>query len=187
MPTELSATIFRSERRPGQLGMLVIAILGAGLSGCSAISLPSISGFSAEDPSSRYVGVDPAFDRQSASSEDVYYKVRQARTQNSIVLDVTGDEMPARVLPLPTGGQSVLVSDLLKQTGVLKKLDRVEATLFRHDPNTIGGIPMAIKMSRDKKRVLAEADYALRPGDRLRVTQAAGMGMQELLGMSLGL
>ncbi len=104
-----------------------------------------------------------------------------------MVLQVIGDDVPARVLPLPPGTHSVYVSELLTQTGVLKKLDNVDATLFRSSTDSIGGIPMEVNMSKDGKSVRPESDYSLQAGDRLMVSKATNPAAQAMFNAMLGL
>ena len=153
--------------------------------GCTTLNLPKTP---FHKHSRAYQGVDSSFDGgQTSVSEQVYYAVRQANAENSVVLQVIGDENPARVLPLPPDTQSVYVSELLTQTGVLQKLDSVNATLFRYSTDSIGGIPMEVKMSEDGDSVRPESDYALQPGDRLMVSKAPNPAMKVLINAVLGL
>lgn len=125
-----------------------------------------------------------------APSAKIYQKVRQAAAQNSVVLEIAGEEKeePVRVLPLPPAGErSVFVSDLLVQTGVLAKLGSVDVTLYRSSPNALGAIRMDVKMSAEKDRVRPESDYALRPGDRLRVEKAEFVALTNLFSAVSGL
>lgn len=115
----------------------------------------------------------------------VYQGTKQAKANGGIVLQVVGDETPVRVLPLPAEGQSVYVSQLLTQSGVKKQLGAVKATLFRHSTGSIGGMPMECKMTKDGENVRPESDYALQPGDRLRVEKAGLMGGADLLDLVL--
>jgi hypothetical protein len=111
----------------------------------------------------------------------LYRKVQQASSQNAIVLQVLGDDAPVRVLPLPPDGKSVFVSDLLVQTGVLAKLESIEATLFRNSAEALGGVRMEVKMSPEGDEVRPESDYALQPGDRLRVNKRQFNSLEQLL------
>ena len=129
-------------------------------------------------------GMPPA--ASGSVAEMVYYGTQRAKAQNGIVLHLVGDSTPIRVLPMPEGGQSVYVSQLLKQTGVIQKLGSVEATLFRHSSHSIGGVPMECKMSKDGQHVRPESDYALQSGDRLRVTKANALLGMNLVDMALG-
>lgn len=153
--------------------------------GCTTLNLSS-SPFS-KPSSPEYRGIDSGFELDLASGEEIYHSVRQARTQNAIVLQVAGDNTPVRVLPLPPGQNSVFVSDLLKQTGVQKKLGSLQATLFRYSSDTIGGIPMVVKMAPDGRSVRPVSDYALHAGDRLQVSKAASPAMKGLVNMVLGI
>lgn len=156
-----------------------------GVQGCSTLNLPKTA-FSKN--TREYQGFDSAFDGgQTSVSEKVYNAVRQARAENSVVLHVIGDENPARVLPLPVGQKSVYVSELLTQTGVLEKLGRVNATLFRNSTDSIGGIPMEVRMDENNTIVRPESDYALQAGDRLMVSEATAKPMDILVKEILGL
>lgn len=169
-----------------RLGWLSLAVMAAALTGCTNFNLPGFSPFSLREPTPTYVGLQPGFEADPSVSQEIYHKVREARAQNSIVLHVVGDDA-IRVLPLPPGEKSVFVSDLLEQTGVQRKLGALDAMLYRHSPNAIGGIPMEVKMSNDKKSVRAVSDYALQAGDRLRVTKAPHPGLERLIKSTIGL
>ena len=97
------------------------------------------------------------------------------------MLQVVGDSPPVRVLPLPSDGRSVTVSNLLTQTGVAKKLGSLEATLFRPASGMIGGLPLEIQLGSDGQSVRPESDYALRAGDRLRVRKAVSPQLKGML------
>ncbi len=153
--------------------------------GCTTLNLPVLT-FS-KPASSEYRSVDPGFQLEPLNSEQAYYSVRQARSQNAIVLEVAGDSTPVRVLPLPPGEKSVFVSDLLNQTGIQKKFGSLQATLFRYSPESIGGLRMDVKMAPDGRSVRAVSDYALHAGDRLRVSKAANPGLKGLVNMVLGI
>ncbi len=128
---------------------------------------------------------DPNIVSPAAGTADTYMKVRQARAQNSVVLQIEGDEVPARVLPLPAEGQTVFVSTLLEQTGVVRKIGGIEATLYRSSADTINGIRMNVKMTSDGKRVSPDSDYALQAGDRIEVAKRKVNIIKTLTGVSL--
>ncbi|TWT53009.1 hypothetical protein Pla22_06370 [Rubripirellula amarantea] len=172
------------------------------LSGCSALRLPSMNvltsktmatpglptmpGFGgAEESTDHYVATDGAAPLPSTASEMVYFATRQAKTQGGIVLHVEGAEPPVRVLPLPEDGRGVYVSQLISQSGVDKKLGSMEATLFRHTPSSINGMPMDCKMTSDGRQVRPESDYALQPGDRLRVRKSSSGGLSGIVDLVL--
>lgn len=114
---------------------------------------------------------DEATPLRGNASVEVYQRIREAKSQNSIVLQVAGDSTPIRVLPLPPDGRAVFVSDLLQQTGVLDKLGHVRATLYRNTPQAPSGIPMEVRFDEASGAVRPEADYALQAGDRLKVVK----------------
>ena len=118
---------------------------------------------------------------EPSASAMLYRKVQQASSRNAIVLQVLGDDVPVRVLPLPADGKTVFVSDLLGQTGVLAKLESIEATLFRNSAEALGGVRMEVKMSPEGDAVRPESDYALQPGDRLRVQKRQFNSLEQLL------
>jgi len=167
-------------------GLLVLTTVA--LSGCTTLKLPRHP-FSASPSSSpaEHFAVDPGVASLGESEpQQVYQAIQQARAQNAIVLHVPGQEPPVRVLPLPEQGNHVYVSNLLQDTGVLQKLGTVEATLYRHTADSFTGTPMECRMSADGQAVRPESDYALQPGDRLRVTEAAGPGgVRALINMAL--
>lgn len=107
----------------------------------------------------------------SSDTEEVYLRVREAKAQNSVVVQVVGDSVPVRVLPLPPGERSVFVSDLLTQTGLQDKLGAVNVTVFRATSHSPMGVPMEVKFTTPGGDVRPECDYALRPGDRLRISK----------------
>jgi hypothetical protein len=171
--------------RPTRQFLICLAAFTLAAQGCTSIDLPK-SPFAKN--TREYQGVDSSFDGgQSSVSEKVYLAVRQAKAENGVVLQVIGDADPARVLPLPPGKHSVYVSELLVQTGVAKKLGSISATLFRHSTDSIGGIPMEVKMEKDAATVRPESDYALQAGDRLMVTEANHPAMQVLVNAVFGL
>jgi hypothetical protein len=139
-----------------------------------------------DDPHSKYVGMEVGFEADASLSQEIYNKVRPARAQNSSGVQVVGDDEPLRVLPLPPEQKSVFVSDLLKQTGVQQKFGAVDAVLYRPAPGSASGLRMVVQMSKGKRTVAPESDYALKPGDRLRVEKAPHPGIQQLLEMAVG-
>lgn len=165
---------------------LVLALAVVLSTGCAQLQIP---GTPFDHPSSNfgdYRGLEGVPALPESEAELVYQGVRQARAQGGVVLHVPGDEPPVRVMPLPTDGRSVYVSNLLKDTGVKKKLGTVDATLFRHSVASIAGIPLEVRMSKDGESVKPECDYALQPGDRLRVEKASSMALTGLADLVLG-
>jgi hypothetical protein len=163
-------TTLRSHKKL-RLILIPLAFSAVAASGCTAWDvheLPAMPFVSKPPKEYRPVGV--SLNLQASDPAEIYHSVNQARAENGVVLQIVGDDKsPIRVLPLPPGQRTVYVSDLLDQTGVIGKLKSVEATLFRHSADTIGGIPMVVKMTDGGKRVKPESDYALRAGDRLKV------------------
>ena len=99
----------------------------------------------------------------------MYRAIQTARETNSIVLQVEGSDKPLRVIPLPKGGESVFMNDLLRQAGLVKRFNSHDITLFRSDGNVIDGVKMAVVFDKKAGRVKAGTDYALRAGDRVTV------------------
>ena len=153
---------------------LVPLLLISLMSGCNT--------FQMKKSGARYQGIGIELASESAES---YHSVRQAKAQNSVVLHVVGDEQPFRILPLPPEGRSVFVSNLLRDTGVLKRLGGVDVALYRPSPHAIDGLRMDVQLASDKQSVRPECDYALQPGDRLRVAKAELDTVQTLLNMTL--
>lgn len=170
--------------------MLTLLMFSAG---CTSFQAPSLSQLT-QNPLSpptdqtHYVGPEGASALPSSPQSEmemVYHGTRQARANQGIVLHIQGGDPAVRVLPLPADGRSVYVSQLLTQSGILEKLGNVEATLFRHSEQSISGLPMECKMTRDGKQIKPESDYSLRPGDRLRVRKSTKMGMDSLVDLVL--
>ena len=164
--------------------------------GCASLDVPSIAKLDLMDPSaliptgesSEYRMVDgaqsPMLAADGSMSMETYQRIRQAKEQNAVVLQVAGDEAPIRVLPLPEQGKSVFVSELLTQTGLLKKFGAVNATLFRPSADSISGIRMDVKLTEDGK-IDPASDYALQAGDRVHVSQRTSSGLQSLVDVAL--
>jgi hypothetical protein len=170
-----------------RLMLISFAVILATATGCTSLHVPDLPSMPFVNPESdEYRPIDTSLPMQRSDPEQIYHSVRQARAENGIVLQVAEDEIPVRVLPLPPGQKSVFVSDLLKQTGVQEKLKTIQATLYRHSNDSIGGIPMEVKMSRDGRSIKPESDYALRAGDRLKV-QKYNPTMKLLFSSILGL
>lgn len=174
----------------------------------SAFRFPSMPGMmSGSSPSSsnqlaNYVPVGANTNLPSTTfTQEAYESVRNAKANNSIVLQVLGDDVPIRVLPLPPSSASaagcdanmggaaaptVYVSTLLQQTGVMGQLGKCQAALYRPAPNSLDGIRMDVLFSpHDSEQVRPESDYALRPGDRLVIGKDTRAGLDNLLDMLL--
>lgn len=174
----------------------------------SAFRFPSMPGMmpgsapSSSDQQANYVPVGAGTNLPSTTfTQEAYESVRNAKANNSIVLQVLHDDVPIRVLPLPPAGApgpggdtsmggaaqpTVYVSTLLKQTGVVKRLGKCQAALYRPAPNSLDGIRMDVLFSsHDAEQVRPESDYALRPGDRLVIGKDTRAGLDSLLDMLL--
>lgn len=113
------------------------------------------------------VGGDSATPLEANPQTKIFQRIKQAKSQNAIVLQIEGDAEPIRVLPLPPEGQSVNVSDLLEQTEVQRQVGRMQVRIYRDSPQQMDGIRMDVSL--EGNRVKPESDYALRPGDRILV------------------
>ena len=148
--------------------------------GCSPITMPKTV-FSRRTPENPYTKMAGGFEGDVDVARELYHGVRAAASNQSIVLQVDGEDELTRTLPLPPDGRPVYVSQLLEQSGVLKKFGAVDATLYRYQPNVVGGVRMAVKMSKDNTEVRPESDYTLSPGDRIHVQRAVVSPLQQLL------
>lgn len=108
---------------------------------------------------------------RSSSGNDPFQAVLKARDNHAIVLHVLGSNAPPKIIPLPTDGSPVFVSDLLKQSGLNDKFARMSATLHRNSTNAIDGVRMGIRFASRSNQLLPEHDYQLQPGDRLEVAE----------------
>ena len=194
-------------RRPRRLRIASALITGSLItgclllsSGCTSIEMPSAAGVDLMNPSASLLfpgqrkksapyamndGTVPGMELSpnGALTEEAYLKIREAKAQNAIVLQVAGDPEPVRVLPLPDAGQSVFVSELLTQTGVMSRFGAIDATLYRAAPNSIAGIKMQIEISNG--RIDPASDYSLRPGDRIQVTRRRTSLSQSVVNLAL--
>jgi len=122
---------------------------------------------------------------QASDSADVFKRVREAKSQNSVVVQVIGDSTPVRVLPLPPEEHSVFVSDLLKQTGLQESFGPMRVTLYRTNSQAPMGIPMEVKFTARGGDVRPEADYAIQAGDRIRISKDDRTAWGEMLNQFL--
>lgn len=125
------------------------------------------------------------FALHEADSADVFKRVREAKSQNSVVVQVASDSAPVRVLPLPPDDRTVFVSDLLKQTGLQDKMGPMRVTLYRANSQAPMGIPMEVKFTTRGGDVRPEADYALQAGDRIRISKDDRSAWGEMLNQFL--
>ncbi len=125
------------------------------------------------------------FALQSSDSADVFKRVREAKAQNSVVVQVVGDSTPVRVLPLPPDERSVFVSDLLKQTGLKESYGPMRVTLYRSNVHAPMGIPMEVKFAARGGDVRPDADYAIQAGDRIRISKDERNAWGEMLNQFL--
>lgn len=113
--------------------------------------------------------LDQAVPLQGSEAAEMYKRIQQAKSQNSIVLQVSGDSQPIRVLPLPADGTPVFVSDLLKQTGIQEKMGRMLVSVHRSSPADFAGAKMDVRFDEEGETIRPETDYALRSGDRVKI------------------
>lgn len=140
-----------------------VLILALASTGCTLVQPKSSIGLDA----GALQASDSARSIAAGGSEEVFQRIKQAKSQNAIVLQVDGDAEPVRVLPLPPEGRSVNVSDLLEQTGVASAFGGMQVRVYRDSPNQMDGVRMDVHF--EGKRIRPESDYALRPGDRIHV------------------
>jgi hypothetical protein len=143
-------------------------------SGCSALNKASL------DPM-----IEGAAPLQGSDSAELYQRIRQAKTQNSIVLQVQGDSEPVRILPLPPDGRAVFVSDLLRQTGVQEKMGRMHVVVYRSSPVDFAGAKMDVRFDESGETVRPETDYHLQSGDRIKICPDPTSAMSRLFDQML--
>jgi hypothetical protein len=150
-----------ARRLTSRVAVWTICLIAAGATpGCHLFQKPGVGTLAAESTPLR-----------GSDSAEVFQRIREAKSQNAIVMQIAGDSSPIRVLPLPPDGQSVFISDLLKQTGIQDKLGRIHATLYRPTPDDPSGIRMEVKFSERSGIIRPETDYALQAGDRIRISK----------------
>jgi hypothetical protein len=147
--------------------MAAVVLLISG--GCSALNKTS---------------VDPVFEGsvplQGSDSAELYQRIRQAKAQNSIVLQVEGDSEPVRILPLPPDGRAVFISDLLRQTGVQEKIGRMQVVVYRSSPVDFAGAKMEVRFDESGETIRPETDYHLQTGDRIKICPDSTSAMSRL-------
>jgi hypothetical protein len=153
--------------------------------GCAPLRTPN-SPFHGQQLSSGYQQQNLATAAGGAMNEKAYYAVKQAKSENAVVLQVVDEKPLSTVLPLPEAGRTAYVSELLTQSGVIQKLGHVQATLYRYSPEFITGLPMEIKMGRSGDNVQPASDYALQAGDRLVVEKSVNPALAMLFEGILG-
>ncbi|HBJ34463.1 MAG TPA: hypothetical protein DDZ51_06800 [Planctomycetaceae bacterium] len=143
--------------------------------------MPGCNVFAKKDKS----GHSEEFTLQASDSADVFKRVREAKSQNSVVVQVIGDSTPVRVLPLPPDERSVFVGDLLKQTGLQESFGPMRVTLYRANVQAPMGIPMEVKFATRGGYIRPETDYALQAGDRIRISKDEQSAWGEMLSQFL--
>lgn len=132
---------------------LVAAVVACGpLTGCTSLGKTSLWGQQAE-----VIKKDPAFDSQSPAPAGKYVIEYRDSSGKGSSSDFT--------LAGP-----INIHEALQQAGAIKKFNRIKIELVR--PLPAGGWHrMPIEYDRSIRRVPAECDYAVLPGDRLIVTE----------------
>lgn len=151
-------SISTDDHRPKVCRGIVLAAL-LGLGGCNLMEF-------------RPMGGDGSLAADTQATEDLYRRLREAQSQNAVLVQVIGDSTPLRVLPLPPDNRSIFVSQLLQQTGILDKFGAIEVKVYRATPGMPGGVPMEVRFNPKTGDIRPECDYALCPGDRIRVAEA---------------
>ncbi|WP_153556693.1 hypothetical protein [Roseimaritima sediminicola] len=157
---------------------LALALL-ASSTGCTLVQSPGKRALS-DATGSPLAGNASLEQLQAGGSTEVFQRIKQAKKQNSIVLQIEGDAQPIRVLPLPPEGKTVYVSDLLDQTEVGSLFGGMQVRVFRDSKTQMDGVRMDVQM--EGKEVRPESDYALRPGDRIQIRKHETTLLQRLFG-----
>lgn len=198
---KLDAPLKPARLNSGSVSTLLVLSLAIMCGGCSSLQLPGTSGLDLMSPDAKglfsgltdkqatpYQMADGTAIQDSIAADgsmtmETYNNIRQAKAQNAVVLQVSGREQSVRVLPLPDGGRSVFVSELLTQTGVFRRYGHVDATLYRQSPESISGIKMKVNIAKDGT-IDPATDYGLRAGDRVQIRQRKTSALQMLADMA---
>lgn len=154
----------------GSLPIALAAISIAYCCGCSTFSKPGKDSM-----------FDPQVSLQGSDSNEAYKRASQAKSQNSLVLQVAGDSQAIRVLPLPPDGRPVFVGDLLKQTGIQEKMGRMLVTVYRPSPTDFAGAKMVVRFDDEGETVRPETDYSLQAGDRVKISKDTTTSMSRFI------
>jgi hypothetical protein len=142
--------------------LVASSLLCGSLAGCTSLGKTSLWGQQAE-----VVKKEAAFDSQSPAPAGKYvieYRDASGRGSSS---DFT--------LAGP-----INIHEALQQAGAIKKFNRIKIELVR--PLPAGGWHrMPIEYDRGIRRVPAECDYAVLPGDRLIVTEDTGNMVTDMM------
>ena len=144
--------------------LLVLCATALTQTGCASLNLMSTSDSD--------VSLEAAL-KQSPEAM-LYRAVETAGQSNAVVLQVKGAEKPFRIIPLPSGEQHVFMNDLLRQAGLLKRVNSLNVSLYRSDGQIMDSVRMKVTFDKRNKRVSTGTDYALRPGDRITVSRDHG-------------
>lgn len=143
--------------------------------GCASLALfPG----AADDRSS-----EPAPLKESPEAA-MFRAVQTARQTGAIVVQVQGAEKPLKVIPLPTDGSTVFISDLIQQMDLKRRFSSLNVTLFRSTDHVMDGVKMAVTFNK-AGHVTTGTDYALRPGDRVTVRHELHSALQSVLDNAL--
>ncbi len=99
----------------------------------------------------------------------------------TVVMVASGEQPVSAPLPLH---EIVYIQQALEMTGLDSRFRRMKLELFR--PLEAGNHRLDIRYDRDEHRVASEYDYALRPGDRLVVTEDTSTVLDDMLGSLAG-
>ncbi|MEM6471722.1 MAG: hypothetical protein AAF802_19330 [Planctomycetota bacterium] len=186
-----------SRTRPAAIWSWILTAVFLGSCGCTQLpEMPTFKSLDLMSPSSNILfpgqknrspyrmvdGTAPAFSGENSMNMEVYQRIREAKNQNAVVLQVAGDSEPIRVLPLPPGEKSAFVSELLEQTGVRSKIGGLQATVFRPSPESPTGVRMVVRFN-DAGEIDPATDYELRAGDRVQITQKKIGGVESLVNL----
>ncbi len=141
------------------MGCLLVAVLAAGLTGCSTLQLPA-------------GGLGPFAASQAASTESAEPSSPSSESLGECLILVKprygkGTKQTVKIT------ENMLVQQVLEQSGAMKKRRNLEITIFR----AVKGSPVPLKMMPEfdaaANSVRPEQNYAIQAGDKILIEESA--------------
>jgi hypothetical protein len=99
---------------------------------------------------------------------------------SAVLVEIHPDSGPPKITPLAYEDDMV-VQSVLTKSGAVKRFRRMNVSLVRPLPEGKGPHKMDVKFEYAKRHVAPENDYALRPGDKIVVTEDTTTALDDAL------
>ncbi len=156
--------------RIGRLTLAATFLIGS--VGCSQLQTrDTAAAVPPEGAAGQAVKGDPTALKPSADAV-AFQRVQNAAQLNAAVLYFEGDTGGPKLVKLPENGQPIYLSTLLEQIGASDKFGKLDVSVSRVTPEAPSGAKLAVRFKR-KGNVDPLTDYAILPGDRITIREAA--------------